>query len=149
VVTLELDGGRRVVVTDVAGQYAFTGVEPGRGSVRAELEGFHPATVLLRLRRGGAARADLALSLGTVEEITVTSEAPVVDAFSVEDDLDALRSRQAEGELAGFARDLAQGTVGGVRPLEVEIPERGKLLVLSGALPPQQVRVTLEARRRR
>jgi hypothetical protein len=39
--------------------------------------------------------------------------------------------------------------VGGVRPLEVEIPERGKLLLLSGVLPPAQVTATLEARRPR
>ncbi|HVS66409.1 MAG TPA: hypothetical protein VMT85_23225 [Thermoanaerobaculia bacterium] len=83
------------------------------------------------------------------ESITVTSEAPLLDRLEVEDELDDLRAGREGLEFEVIARDLRQGTVGGVRPLEVEIPERGKLLLLSGVLPPAQVTATLEARRRR
>jgi len=148
-VTLVIDGTRRLVITDAEGRYGFSGVEPGRGAVRAELEGFFPAQTDVRIRRRGAARADLALGLGVSEAITVTSEAPLLDHFEVQDELDELRAGREGLEFEAIARDLRQGTVGGVRPLEVEIPERGKLLLLSGVLPPAQVTATLEARRRR
>jgi hypothetical protein len=148
-VTLTLGTTRRVVITDAHGRYAFTGLEPGRGTVEARLEGFQPGFVALRLRRDGGARADLSLSLGVSEAITVTSEAPLVDAFEVADEVGKIREEREAGAYQDALADLRQGTVGGVRPLEVEIPERGKLLLLSGALPPQQVSVTLEARRRR
>jgi hypothetical protein len=42
---------------------------------------------------------------------------------------------------------LNQGLVGGVRPLPVKIPETGKLLLLSGALPPQNVTALISVKR--
>ena len=41
---------------------------------------------------------------------------------------------------------LRQGLVGGVRPIPVEIPESGKLLLVAGALPPERVAVELEVK---
>ena len=45
----------------------------------------------------------------------------------------------AEGE-------LRQALVGGVKPIEVKVPERGKVMKLSAALPPSLVTVTLEVK---
>jgi hypothetical protein len=41
---------------------------------------------------------------------------------------------------------LRQGLVGGVKPLPVAIPETGKLLLLTGVLPPEKVGVELEVK---
>jgi hypothetical protein len=148
-VTLELGGSSRLVLTDAQGRYAFDGVEAGRGKVTAQLEGFRSAEANVQLRRDSAARADLVRVLTGAESITVISEAQLVDRFNVAPELDALRSKQRAESFEVVAQDLRQGTVGGVRPLEVEIPERGKLLLLTGALPPAEITATLEARRRR
>ena len=42
--------------------------------------------------------------------------------------------------------ELRQGLVGGVRPLNVTIPENGKALYLAGVLPPAQVSLKLDVR---
>jgi hypothetical protein len=59
---------------------------------------------------------------------------------------------QAELEKIPTARDLSrelkQGMVGGIRPLPVTIPETGKALLLTGALPPARIEVELEVRGR-
>jgi hypothetical protein len=44
---------------------------------------------------------------------------------------------------------LKQGLVGGVKPLNVAIPETGKLLLLTAVLPPEQVGVELEVKARK
>jgi hypothetical protein len=45
--------------------------------------------------------------------------------------------------------ELKQGLVGGVRPLPVTIPETGKTLYLTGALPPARVAVELDVKAKR
>lgn len=45
--------------------------------------------------------------------------------------------------------ELKQGLVGGVRPLPVTIPETGKTLYLTGALPPPRVAVELDVKAKR
>lgn len=40
--------------------------------------------------------------------------------------------------------ELKQGLVGGVKPLPVTIPESGKMLLMTGALPPARVAVAVE-----
>lgn len=45
--------------------------------------------------------------------------------------------------------ELKQGLVGGVRPLPVTIPETGKAIFLTGALPPTRVAVELEVKAKR
>jgi hypothetical protein len=48
-------------------------------------------------------------------------------------------------ELDAFA-ELKQGLVGGVKPLPITIPETGKLLLLSGVLPPEKIGVEIEVK---
>ncbi|HYG64150.1 MAG TPA: hypothetical protein VEL74_16360, partial [Thermoanaerobaculia bacterium] len=45
--------------------------------------------------------------------------------------------------------EIRQGLVGGVKPLPVSIPEDGKLLLLTGVLPPERVAVELEVKGKR
>jgi hypothetical protein len=44
---------------------------------------------------------------------------------------------------------MRQGLVGGVKPLPIQIPESGKVLLLTGVLPPAQVDVELDVRAKR
>lgn len=78
-----------------------------------------------------------------MEELVVSAEAPT--PRSVEE---MRRERQNRQISRQELQRLQQGMVGGVKPLPVEIPETGKLLVLSGALPPPEVSVTLRVKGR-
>ena len=58
--------------------------------------------------------------------------------------------QQSEDDVsAGAVRIKPQGLAGGVKPLQVEIPESGKLLLLAGVLPPPAVGVELEVKANR
>ncbi|HVS15392.1 MAG TPA: TonB-dependent receptor [Thermoanaerobaculia bacterium] len=83
VVSLAGPRGEQSVVTDGVGFYRFSLLVPGDYRVRAEMDGFQPASANVSATAGGRATADLSLRLGTSEEITVTSEAPMVDKFNV------------------------------------------------------------------
>jgi len=48
-----------------------------------------------------------------------------------------------------MTKSLKQGLVGGVKPLPIAIPETGKLLLLSGVLPPEKIGVELEVKGKR
>ncbi len=97
---------------------------------------------------GRTVRCELTMPLAVVEEtIVVTSQSPVVGAtsnFRAEYG-NRIRQQAAQEELEEFQ----QGLVGGVKPLAVDIPESGKLLLLAGVLPPPDVRVELEVKARR
>ena len=59
----------------------------------------------------------------------------------------AKEERKPEADLfKEQVQQLKQGLVGGVRPLPVTIPESGKLLLLTGALPPEHIAVELEVK---
>jgi hypothetical protein len=51
----------------------------------------------------------------------------------------------ADYDFDAFA-ELKKGLVGGVKPLPIAIPETGKLLLLSGVLPPERIGVELEVK---
>jgi hypothetical protein len=54
--------------------------------------------------------------------------------------------RRSKDDFAKQARGLQQGLVGGVKPLSIAIPESGKVLFLTGALPPVKVGVELDVK---
>ena len=90
------------------------------------------------------------------ETVRVTAESPpLLDQKQVareeaERQRDEERRKKDAAATADFdafqeqAQQLKQGLVGGVKPLPVAIPESGKVLLLSGALPPARVAVELE-----
>jgi hypothetical protein len=82
-VTLKGDRGTSEQVTDENGGYRFALVPPGNYTVTASLEGFRPTERTASVTAGGKVDLALKLSLETAEEITVTSEAPMIDKFNV------------------------------------------------------------------
>ncbi|HZF09717.1 MAG TPA: hypothetical protein VFE33_13080 [Thermoanaerobaculia bacterium] len=84
------------------------------------------------------------------EVITVITESPVLEMRAIstgatvtQEELDRIPTARDPYEVL---KDLRQGLVGGVKPLPVTLPESGKALLLSGALPPAKVRVELDVK---
>ncbi len=77
-----LQVGQVDTVTDAEGLYRLPELPRGIYQVRFELSGFQPVVREgLQLNAGFAARVDVSLSIGTLQEtITVTGASPVVDA---------------------------------------------------------------------
>lgn len=104
VVTLSGDRGSQTAVTDASGSYRFGLVPPGNYTLQAELEGFSPAGANASVNAGGRYQIDLTLQLGTSEEITVTSEAPMVDKFNVT--AGATMEAETAGEISATVRSF-------------------------------------------
>jgi hypothetical protein len=79
-------GTTRTAVTEADGQYRIAGLQPGRYSLRAELDGFAPTEVPnLTLTIGLVVQSNLTMGLqGLQEAVTVTAEAPVVETTTTE-----------------------------------------------------------------
>jgi hypothetical protein len=161
-----LIGGPQVAICDAEGQFTFNLLPPGQYRLDASLVGFRPVVFPFELRSRQTVRADLSLSPEMFGgEIEVSAQAPVVDVArtgtgrTFETGIPHRRgssqpriqgqtattestARQAAGDLD----ELSQGLVGGVRPVPVDIPERGKALDLEGTLPPPVVTVQLEVK---
>ncbi len=139
---------RRQTVTGVDGGFAVFRLVPGTYHVTAELEGFSSQERTVWVPAGRTAQFELVMLLAEVtEEIIVTSEMPrsFSSTVAVRGEIeDRQRQQAARRELQSM-----QGLVGGVKPLAVEIPESGKLLLLAGVLPPADVGVELEVKSKR
>jgi hypothetical protein len=63
-------------------------------------------------------------------------------------DMTAVGSSPAYYDFDAFEemKSLRQGLVGGIKPLPITIPETGKLLLLTGVLPPEKIGVELEVK---
>ncbi len=85
-VTVELASpnlqGTRSAVTSADGRYRFPSVPPGPYTVTAELTGFGKVQKRATVTLDATAQVHLSLSLSTTAEVTVTGEAPLVDATS-------------------------------------------------------------------
>ena len=77
-------GQRYSAQTDSSGKYRFPSIPPGQYTVTATLAGMEPASVRnVNAALGQTPKVDLTLRIGAVtEQITVTAEAPLVDATS-------------------------------------------------------------------
>ncbi|MEM9407014.1 MAG: TonB-dependent receptor, partial [Acidobacteriota bacterium] len=104
VVTLSGDRGTQTSVTGADGTFRFGLVPPGNYSLKAELEGFSPAGASASVSAGGRYQIDLTLQLGTSEEITATSEAPMVDKFNVT--AGATMEAETAGEISASVRSF-------------------------------------------
>ena len=170
-VTLRPSGGKApaVKVSNANGLFLFEGLAPGSYDLQAELEGFstleYPA---IQLTAGRASTVEIKLSSAVEEVITVTAESPLLDerrvgntqTFSLNEGSGGGWSPRKKSappppkapayyDFDAFsqeAKSLKQGLVGGVKPLPIAIPETGKLLLLSGVLPPEKVGVELEVK---
>lgn len=147
--------GARTAITDDTGHYVVRKVPAGTYSFVAQLEGFSESRGKVTLQDGVELGINMLLPLESEETIVVTSQAAGVDHYNVsyygavreQDRRESAERREAQQRLFRDAvESLRQGTVGGVRPLGVEIPETGKVLLMSGVLPPAAVSVELTVR---
>jgi len=157
-VPLGFGNGTKSVVEVVA--VLERAIAPGRSELALELAQLavpvleHRWRLLLpegnryRFRAGDLRPARLAPA-ATEDVITVTGEATLrrkdaAEVWAVEGmeitDMEALGS-----DFDSF-EEMKQGLVGGVKPLPVTIPETGKVLLLTGVLPPARVTVELEVK---
>ncbi len=164
-------GGQRTTITDSNGHYGVPGLAAGYYEVIFALESFQTLKRRLRLFGNQVHTVDAAMYPKEItEEITVTAAYETISASSTGsytndgmlegshgyhpktggstkkkdagERLARLSIAQARAELD----ELRQGLVGGVRPVPVEIPESGKALLLTAALPPQAVNVILDVK---
>ena len=77
-------GAARVLVADEAGYVRAPALAPGEYTVKFELAGFNPLEEKLVLRVGQTAKLTATMSVTKTEEITVTAEAPIVDAMKMD-----------------------------------------------------------------
>ena len=82
-VALKGDRGTTEQVTDENGTYRFALVPSGSYTVTAALEGFQAAEGNVAISAGKKVEMTLKLALETAEQITVTSELPMVDKYNV------------------------------------------------------------------
>lgn len=138
-------GSQLSVTTDSQGAFWFRRLRAGSYTLNADMPGFKPETFSgIRLSRGETPAYAITLSVGEMSE-TILVEAEPERLF---EDREVGEEQQRAAEYGRQLSELRQGLVGGVRPVPVEIPASGKLLFLAGALPPQQVRLELEAKSR-
>lgn len=66
-------------------------------------------------------------------------------------DMAAAGSPPADYDFDAFEemKVLRKGLAGGIKPLPITIPESGKLLLLTGVLPPEKIGVELEVKGKR
>jgi hypothetical protein len=74
--------GARSATTGADGRYRFPGVPPGSYLVRASLEGFGAVEKKATVTLDATVAVTLQLNLSTTAEVTVTGEAPLIDATS-------------------------------------------------------------------
>jgi hypothetical protein len=103
-VTITGTRGDKTQVTDANGQYTFGLMPPGQYALKAELEGFTNAEGTATVVAGGRQQVPLRLGLSTSEEITVTSEAPLVDKYNVT--AGATIEAETAGEIAATVRSF-------------------------------------------
>jgi len=136
---LQPTGTALKAVTDDAGHFLFTGVEPGEYLLQVELEGFEKAELQLRVGISPTPTQRVRLKVANVsEEITVSARsadptAPDQNATAVEVDHDLLKSLPAKNDnplavaslFVDPAANGAEGTkivVDGVEGDQLEVP---------------------------
>ncbi len=104
-ITLVGERGEQSVISDDTGAYRFGLVRPGEYQLRAELEGMEPALGAAKVDAGGRHVVELRLGVAaTSEEITVTSEAPMVDKYNVT--AGATMEAETAGEISASVRSF-------------------------------------------
>jgi len=89
------------------------------------------------------------ISTSTTVTMNETARIPTARDPGKKDQAAADEERQKKALFAKEAQGLQQGLVGGVKPLPIAIPESGKVLFLTGVLPPAKVGAELEVKGKR
>ena len=103
-VTLEGERGGQVAMTDENGKFVFGLVAPGSYKLTASLEGFGSKDQAVDVTAGSRADFELELALSTAEQITVISEAPLVDKYNVT--AGAVMQGETAGEISATVRSF-------------------------------------------
>ena len=105
-VTVSITGerGSKSVITGEDGSFQFALLVPGSYELKAELEAFATAQGVANVTAGGRVELAFKMSLSTAEEITVTSEAPMVDKFNVT--AGATMQAETAGEIGATVRSF-------------------------------------------
>jgi hypothetical protein len=142
-----------VALTGADGTFVLSDMPPGRYAVSIQLAGFESANLVVQIPAGEIAGFAVTLNPAVEETITVVSESPLLDERKITDNEKRNPSKKDKAEsyydfdaFEEMAVQLKNGLVGGVKPLPVAIPETGKLLLLTGVLPPARVAVELEVK---
>jgi len=142
-VTVTINSGFNAVgVTDGQGFFTFVALPGGSYTLKAEIEGFSTKEYVdIRISDGETKSVEIPMDTVVEDVITVGATPPPLDLRKKPEspayDFDTF------GEMA---KGLQQGLVGGVKPLNVAVPETGKVLLLTGILPPAEVAAELEVR---
>ena len=153
-------GWEAVAVANAEGRVWFASLRSGRYSLVAELAGFAPKTYEdFHLESSVTPAYLIPLSVASITEtITVTGEAPLIDTRSagITTRFRGRRSRSRSSAsdrsvdesvlYRGEVEGLREGLASGVKPVPVNIPEQGKLITLTAALPPARVSVVLDVK---
>ena len=146
----ERTGQSLALTTDPNGEFRFGGLAGSTYTVRAELAGFKTDERRgIRVASGQSRAFTMRLEVGALTETVQVSSNELTyrtagkdEKRKAEEAVQAQQQVQARQDLDS----LKQGLVGGVKPLPVKIPEAGKVLRMSGALPPARVSVSLEVK---
>jgi hypothetical protein len=150
VTLMNLDTGWSAsVVADRSGSFSFVLLPPGRYALVAELAGFETGRYEgFPLGSGRTETYAIPLNLASVSETITVTGVPPESLSKLRGGADETFELERVEEFRQEADRLRQGLVGGVKPIPVEIPETGKLLVVTGALPPPRVSVVIEVKAR-
>jgi hypothetical protein len=114
-----------------------------------------PGTLTDRINAGGNEPSppsslldERRISTGATVSAAELEKIPTARAPGNKDEAD-LAAKRAKAVFAQEAHGLQQGLVGGVKPLSIAIPETGKVLFLTGVLPPVKVGAELEVKGKR
>lgn len=130
--TVTLEGPQRTTTTisDAEGRYRFALLQAGEFTVSAALEGLGSAELVATLNPGERRGVDLTLQGGTVEEITVLGEAPLVSKYET-GSISAMKSEVVEN--AAFATRNYTATIRAL-PGVVSIGESDALPAINGGI---------------
>jgi len=105
-VQVTLEGGRapQVAVTGEGGKFVFGLVPPGSYKMTAVLEGFGSQEQAVEVSAGSRNDFSVTLAMATAEQITVTSEAPLVDKYNVT--AGAVMKGETAGEIGATVRSF-------------------------------------------
>jgi hypothetical protein len=146
---VQVKAGGQTAITQADGRFLLARVAPGETRVLFHLSGMISVEREVKLGAGRVVELEVEMRVAMVEEVIVVgAEAPTSRAWSQEDFGDALEMK-SQAQYRVNVYNLQQGSVGGVRPLPVEVPEEGKGLFLAGVLPPSRVTVQVEVKRKR
>jgi hypothetical protein len=132
--------------SDTQGEFAFRSLPPGHYSLAAEMPGFKKRQYSMNVGMSAQRTVAVTLEVAAMEETIMVMAAPPSLADVEKDRRDAEREErkaQAARQYQDEVSQLKQGLVGGVKPLPVTIPQAGKVLRLTGSLPPPIVHAEL------